>query len=211
MINKRTGDERNNPKLLTEGDIEKTHFVIKIDKSNNEVYMFLEHNYHGVNPNNVVNYFKKFYYSFLAKNGHKRDSSIIHLIIPRNDFMKELERITRTRLAEVYFEKKLLGSNALEFSDRTISLKNELKLVATASPRESITEFVVDCYNKFKERKNSVTKVRVYGIDEDNNEVILDTSFMSKVEFVTVDINQNTGEVNTVQLHTGLKRIANNL
>lgn len=210
LINKRTGAERKNPKEITEGDIEKTHFVIKIDKREKEVYLFLEYNFHGIHTNNIVNYISKYYYSYLSSKGQKRNSSIKHLVIPRNDFLTELEKVSRTRLAEIYFDKQLLGSHSLNFSNRQVSLKKDLKLVATASPQESITEVAIDFYHALKRKDSVVSKVRIYGVDEDKNEIILDTSYMSLVEFVEVDLNQETGEVNTSQLFSGLKKIAEN-
>lgn len=117
--------------------------------------------------------------------------------------------MSRTKLAEIYFDKRLLGSKALNFSNRFVSLKKDLKLVASASPQESITEVAVDFYNAMNRKGSEVSKVRVYGNDQDNNEIVLDTSFMSRVEFVSVDLNQDTGEVNSVQLLSGLKKIAN--
>jgi len=209
LINKRTGVERKNPKEITEGDIEKTHFVIKIDREAKEVYFFLEHNFHGVSEKNAVNYFSTFHSKYLTAKDLKKNSSIKHLIMVRNNFLTELENLERTRLAEIYFDKQLLGSKALNFSDRTISLKKELKLVASAETQESIKEIAIDFFNVFNAKDSLVSKVRIYGTDEDKNEIMLDTSFMSKVEFVPVDINQETGEVNTTQLLSGLKQIAN--
>lgn len=208
LINKRTGEERKNPKEITEGDVEKTHFIIKIDTNNEEVYFFIESNYHGVSLVNAVNYFGVFNIKYLEHKDLKRNYSVKHLVIPRNNFLKELEHISRTKLAEVYFDKQLLGSQALNFSNRMISLKKELKLVASASTRESITEVAVDFYNAMNKKDSPISKVRIHGNDENNNEVILDTSFMSKEEFITVDINQETGEFNTTQLLSGLKKIA---
>jgi len=210
LINKKNGNERKNPKEITEGDIEKTHFVIKLDKNTNEVYLFLEYNFHGINTNDVVNYLQYFTNQYLASINMPRNFSVKHLIIPRNNFLTELEKLARTKLAEVYFDRQLLGSKALNFSNRFISLKKDIKLTATASShKESITDVVIDLFNAFNNGKNDITKVRVYGNDLDDNEVVLDTSFMSKVEFLNIDINPETGELNTTQIFSGLKKIAN--
>ena len=40
-------------------------------------------------------------------------------MILRNDFLTELERLTKSKIAEVHFNKKLLGSGALDFSNKT--------------------------------------------------------------------------------------------
>ncbi|MBL7976647.1 MAG: hypothetical protein JNJ85_17160 [Candidatus Kapabacteria bacterium] len=208
LINKRTGEERKNPKEITEGDVEKTHFAIKLDENSKEVYFFIEYNFHGVSLTSAVNYFGIFNDKYLVSKELKKNYSVKHLVIPRNNFLTELEHISRTKLAEIYFDKQLLGSKALNFSNRMVSLKKDLKLVASASTQESITEVAIDFYNAMTRKDSPVSKVRIHGNDENNNEVILDTSFMSKEEFVKVDINSETGEVNTTQLLTGLKKIA---
>lgn len=87
-------------------------------------------------------------------------------------------------------------------------MKKELKLTLSASKSESITEVAIDLYNSFASGSD-ISKVRIYGVDENNNEKILDTTFMGRVEFIKVDLNQETGEVNTTQLFTGLVKMAN--
>lgn len=112
LIHKKTGIERKNPKEISEGDIEKTHFVIKVDKINDEVYLFLEYNFHGIFTQNVIDYFENFYVQMLKPNGQSRNSSIKHFVIAKNNFLTELETLNRTKMAEIYFDKHLLGSKA---------------------------------------------------------------------------------------------------
>lgn len=207
IINKRTGNERPNPKDLSEGDIEKTHFLIKF--SQNEVFLFFEHNFFGLTINNLINYFTFFCDKYFENKGLKRNFTIIHSIIPRNNFLTELERLKRTRIAEIYFDKKLLGSDSLNFSNRTASLKKDLILTAKAMTNESISGMVIDCFNLLNIKDSNISKVRVYGMDDENNEIILDTSFMSKIEYTNVDLDLTTGELNSTQLLSGLKIISN--
>lgn len=211
LLNKKTGEERSNPKLLTEGDIEKTHFVIKIDKAKQEVYLLLEYNFYGVSINNIIDYFTHFLRQYLKTIKRPRNFTIVQAVIPGNDFFDELQRLGRAKIAEVYFDKQLLGSKALNFSNRTLPLKQDLKLVATADLGESIKEVAVDLFNAFSLKGSNITKVRVFGNDSDNNEVVLDTSFMSRIEYVKVDLNLETGEVITSQMISGLIEIAERL
>lgn len=208
LINKNTGFERDNPKELSEGDIELTHFVVKISKLDNETYLFLENNYYGVTPNNVTNYIYEFTKKYLLDNEEKIDFSLQRMELPTNNFLTELERLKRTALAEVFFDKKLLGSEALNFSNRTVPIRHEIMLTAKASRHESITEFVVDLWNKMQRKDSFISRVRIHGTDEDNNSILLDTSKLCRVDFFTVDVNQETGEVNSIQLLTGLRHIA---
>lgn len=208
LINKKNGSERRNPKEISEGDIEKTHFVIKTSLEDNEVFLFLESNYHGVSIQNIVNYFNHFTAQYLTENGQKKNYSLKYSIIPLNNFLTELEQLERTKVAEIYFDKKLLGSEALNFSNRTISIKKDLKLVVSAKLKESITEVAVDFYNVFSKNNSEISKVRIYGQDDENNEIVLDTSFMGRIEYINVEINKDTGEVNSSQLFEGLRKIA---
>lgn len=208
IINKKTGEEKKNPKQLLEGDIEKTHMVIKIDMISEEVCLFVESNYYGATVNNIINYFREFNKRYIASKELKMNYYISDQMILRNDFLTELERLTKSKIAEVHFNKKLLGSGALDFSNKTIALKKELKLVATATKGESLTDTVLDFYTKLKAVNSEIYKVRVIGADSEDNEVVLDTEKMGKKEFIEVDLNPETGEVNTTQLFTGLKKIA---
>ncbi len=210
LIDKRTGDERSNPKKITEGDIEKSHFTFKIDKDNNEVYLFFENNYYGLTISNVINYLSHFSKLYLKSKKLPKNFTIIYTIIPGNNFLTELERLNRSKVAEVYFDKQLLGTKALNFSNRTVSLKKDIKLVATAEKGESLTEMVIDIFNKLNKADSEVTKVRVHGLNDENDPVILDTSFISMNRFLHIDINQETGELMTSQILLGLKNFAKN-
>ena len=207
LINKITGNERKNPKEITEGDIEKTHFVVKVSKVDNEVYLLIEKNYYGITSNNFINYINEFAKSYMEKNGISKRFSIIKEDIPVNNFLTELERLQRTVLAEMYVDKKLLGSDALEFSDRIISLKKDIVITAKAMSKETITEFGIDLFNKMNGKSKSViSRIRIRGIDENYNSVLLDTLNLSKKDTIEIDLNTETGEVMTSQLLTRLKK-----
>lgn len=208
LINKRTGNERKNPKEISEGDIEKTHFLVKLSKTDNEVYLYMEKNFMGISSTVFVNYINQFTNMYLQHIEEKRYFSIQKTDIPMNNFLTEVERLSRTITAEVYFDKKLLGSEALNFSNRTISLKRDLILTARASTKESITEVGVDLWNKMQHKDTPISRVRIKGIDENDNAVLLDTSFFCRQEFITVDLNADTGEVNSTQLLSKLQKMA---
>ena len=205
LINRRTGNERQNPKEKSEGDIEKTHFLVKISRKDNDVYLFLEKNYWGVSPTIFVNYLTRFTQEYLSQNEEKKNFSIYRTDIMMNNFLTEVERLSRTSLAEVFFDKKLLGSDALNFSNRTVSLRKDLILTAKATAKESITEVCIDFWNKMQQKDSLISRVRIKGVDENKNAVLLDTSLFCKQEFITVDINSETGEVNSTQLLSKLK------
>lgn len=208
LINKKTGKERKNPKELSEGDIEHTHFLIKISKFDKEVYLLLERNHNGVSHLNFTNYINEFTTKYLKQTGQAKDFSIIRMDVPTNNFLTELERLNRTVQAEVYFDKQLLGSEALNFSERTLSIRKNIMLTVKANPRDSITEFGVDLWNKVNRQDSLVSRIRIKGTNDESNNVILDSDMMSRKEYVTVDLNQETGEVNSIQLLAEMRKIA---
>ena len=208
LINKKTGNERKNPKELSEGDIELTHFLLKITKFDNEVYLLLERNHNGVTHLNFTNYINEFTKKYIEQKGQKKDFSVTRMDVPTNNFLTELERLNRTVQAEVYFDKQLLGSDALNFSERTLSVRKNIMLTVKANPRDSITEFGVDLWNKINKKDSLVSRIRIKGTNDESNNIILDSDMMSRKEYITVDLNQETGEVNSVQLLSEMRKIA---
>lgn len=62
--------------------------------------------------------------------------------------------------------------------------------------------------NKMQHKDSLISRVRVKGVDENNNSILLDTSLLCKQEFVSVDLDSETGEVNTTQLLSRLQKMA---
>lgn len=210
LINKLTGNERKNPKEKTEGDIEKTHFVIKIDPSNEEVYLFLEHNHTGISVQNIVGYLNKFGREYASKKNISSRFTIFHQIIARNNFLTELEKFERTKIAEIHVDKNILGNEFLNYSNRTVSIQQDVLLKVKAERSEDIKNFAVDIFNKFSGKKdNSISKIRIYGQDENGNETFIDTGFMGQVDFIPVKLDDDTGEAVTQDLIDGIRKIAN--
>lgn len=209
LVDKKTGEKRPNPKAISEGDIERTHFCIKIDKNQTkEVYVFLERNFYGVNIHNVTNYISKFAEKLLMKNNKKKSYTIINYQIPSANFFNELQNLKRTVTAEVHFSKQLLGGPYLGFSNRLVSLQNDLILTAKASRGDSIKETVVDIWNNSQGKNSPISRIRVKGIDPNNHDILLDTSLMCKTDMIEIERNADTGEINSFQLFNAMKNIA---
>lgn len=210
LINKITGNERKNPKQKSEGDIEKTHFVIKIDETNNEVYVFFEHNYTGISIQSLINYLNRFSREYASKNNSSSRFTLFYQMIARNNFLTELEKLERTKIAEIHIDKQLLGSDFLNFSNRTIPIQQDVLLKVKAKKKEDIKNFVVDVFNKFSGKKDeSISKIRIYGQDENGNETFIDTSFMGQVDFISANLDNDTGEAVTEDLLNDIRKIAN--
>lgn len=208
LVNRRTGAERPNPKLLVEGDIEKTHFVIILDSNRNEVFFIHEYNFHGLSIKDILKYFKSFAKEHAEANDLKKSFTLRHQVIPESGFIETLNSMKRVKLADVYIGKQLLGSDALNMSNRLVSVKNEMKLTIGSNPRESIKSTAVDIFNSFNSKDSPISKIRVEGRDQRDNDILIDTSFMNKQEFITVDRKSDTGELVSSQVFTELKELA---
>jgi hypothetical protein len=211
LINKINGSERDNPKLISEGDIIKTHFTILISKSHNEVFHLLEYNYFGITMKNFIDYLSHFNKKIFKDEAKNNNLIFQYNIIPKDDFIESLRSIKSVKLAEVTIDKQFLGDSALNFSNRLVSVKNELKLTIGSNPRESIKEFTVDLFNKYNVGHSGISKIRIKGRDESNNDILLDTSFMNKMEYLNIDKDLLTGELNSLQILDGLTRLITNL
>ena len=211
LINKTTGNERKNPKEKSEGDIEKTHFVFKIDNENNEVYLFLENNHTGISINTFINYLNKFTREFELSNKRSKSFTIRHTIIVRNDFLQELKKLSVAKIAEVVVDKQILGNNVLKFSNRIVPIQSDILITIKAQKGENLTNFAVDTYNKFVTNEDDgIRKIRIYGQDENGNKTLVDTSFMGQVDFVSTTLDDNTGEAVSQILLNSIKEIAVN-
>jgi len=210
LIDRNTGEERNSPKRLSEGDIEKTHYSFKL--TNNEVFLVVETNGNGLSVNQIVEYFDRFTKKYLTSRRLKKGFSLGFYKIGRNDFLSEIKSMKRIKIAKVYFDKKLLGNSCLNFSNRTTNLQRDLELTVKANREEDIAETAIDFYNKFSNKNNnSVSKVRIEGKDKNGTDVALDTAFMEKSDSVDVSINPTTGEVETIEIITALKAFTKGL
>lgn len=201
LLDKKTGEERPSPKRITEGEKEKTHFVVKIGID--EVFILLEQNGNGVTINQIVNYLNHYLKLYLKSISKSRDFTIEAAKIGRDDFLKTLNNLKRVQTAEIFFNKSLLGSKFLNFSNRTFSVQNDLILTAKAESRNSIKETAIDFFNTSKSNQ-SVSKVRIYGTDNNGATIWLDTTFMEKTDSLNLSLNEMTGEVQTTEITSGL-------
>ena len=71
LINRNTANERDNPKTLEEGEVEKVHLVLKYTK--NETTVFLEKNRDELSMQNIIDYFNYFQRKLNHERGYNRD------------------------------------------------------------------------------------------------------------------------------------------
>lgn len=213
LINRRTAIERDNPKTIDEGEIEKVHVLLKFDEDEEEAIVYLENNKYGVTINNFMDYLNYFLGKHANDNNYEKEYHFSADIIPKTNFLNELRAMSRVTLAHVFVDKKLLGSPYLNLSSRTVGVKHSIMIDIHSQWGESVKDTAIDCFNKFSSRtnirENNIHKIRVEGKNEQGSNVILSTDFIGKKETLDIEYNSTTGEINTTDAFRKLNALSN--
>ena len=204
LIDKDTIAERINPKQIHEGECEKTHITIKI--TDDELVFLMEKHINGV----LVSQFVKYLNYFVRQLGDQDILNVGYEILVKDDFLQEINNLNRVSSAEIIVDKQLLGGNALNFSNRIEEVKHEVKITVKANRLDSIADFARDTFALINGGENQIQKIKIIGRNEDNNEVVLKTDFIEKQEYITTDINDETGEILTEQFFSEMINILQN-
>lgn len=197
LINKDTLEERDNPKVLAEGDSEKTHAALRYD--DDEAILLLEEVKSGLTVSRLVYYLEQFADQLINSRGQVRNYKIRRSIIPKHDFLAELMSLRRVRVGYISMSKRLLGSKFLNLSDRIEEVEDDITIGVNARRNNSVKYFFEDIYNRFSASDSEITKIRVHGFNDDNRGIILDTEIIKTIEYLDLDTNLLTGEIDSQQ------------
>lgn len=195
LINKETAEERENPKKLSEGEQEKTHAAIKF--LDDELILIMEDRRAGISISAICNYLTKFAKKYYKDINGDLPYKIEHSIVPKEGFLSELEKLSRARLGDIYVNKQLLGSEALDFSNRTEEIQEHITISVKSKKNRNIKDLCKDLYHKIGSEKTKINKLRVYGVSKEGNQIILDTDIIKKIQYVDVGLDSGTGIVNS--------------
>lgn len=203
LLHKDTIEERENPKQLEEGEIEKTHLVMKF---NNTVNFIQEKRNTGVHITQFISYINQFSHQIpnnpIIRYGYE--------IVVKENFLEEIDRLGRVVNTQVVVDKQMLGSDALNFSDNIDSVKHDVIVEVRAKNRDSIKNFVQDVFTNINGGTRSVTKIRVVGKNDYNQDVILNTDFIERQEYITAEYRHGTGELVSDDVFTKMYQSLNN-
>ncbi|MBN2898119.1 MAG: hypothetical protein JXO44_05015, partial [Clostridia bacterium] len=205
LVDKDTASRRSNPKLLTEGEEERTHIVFKYKAD--EIVAIMEEHRSGISINRVAEYLSSFADTHYKNNNDIRNWKFEIGVIPKENFLGEMERLERVLLGEVYTENRLLGSEYLNYSNRTESLRNDLVISIKAQPKKSIIDAIKDIYTKFTGGGTEIQKIRIKGVTDVGTEVVLDTDIMKKIHYLDTEINESDGVVVSKQFFEQLVEV----
>ena len=213
LINTVTATTRDNPKEKLEGEVEKTHFCLRIcDKIyTKEVILVLEKNANGVNVKQFLNYLTSFNKRFAAEKERKINYYLQNHMLVRDDIEEAIRGMSRARVAELYIDKRLLGSQALDFSNRFAEAKQSMILTVKAEKNASIKDVAMDFLRLLQGTRSEVVKMKLWGIDDDNQNVLIDTAYFGKKTEIVCDLNPDTGEISSAPILLALKELAERL
>lgn len=205
LIDRNTLNERDNPKTLDEGEVYKTHLVMKC--SQNEVITVIESAMNLLTLKSVVDYLNLYIRRYDA--AHPEDPNGIQFkyeLVPEDDFAQALANMDRVKAATVYFNKQILGSEALGFSRELDDVQEEVEVTLKAKRNLSITQQIVGALNRLNGGQSQITKIRVKGT-MDNVESVIDTSVIVKKTYIDVPKNDDTGEYQSAAMLTRIEEL----
>ncbi|MDA8091545.1 MAG: hypothetical protein M0Z61_15155 [Nitrospiraceae bacterium] len=191
LINAETLAERDNPKEITEGEQEKTHFALGLGDL--EAYLLLEKKQGGMTAGRFVNYL----------NNNMRQlkgtgQQIEYDIIVSQNFLSKLREMPRIFAAEIYTTSDLLTDTFL--SDAVISseTREEIELTIKAKKGKSIKKKALEgLYKAFAaQQTKTIRRMRVLGKSDENDFLLLDTDRLVEAEYIEVELDAN-GQVTT--------------
>jgi len=196
------GSERPSDKQLEEGEKEITHMCISI--KTNEAYTIFEQRKNGVSIGGVIKYFNKLFKVFLTQNGIVENLYLFASLIPPDDFLTLLDNSERILQANIFTEKRVLGTGYLDLMSVDPSLQDYLVITAKAKRGESLSKRAMrEAFLKVSTEGTTTTRIRIYAKDIDKLDVVIDSMGVKKIDEITVELNEN----GTVNSHSIFARI----
>lgn len=207
LIDKDNLESRDNPKTKNEGEEEHTHVLLKF--MNEECTVLLEQGRDLLKMKNICDYFNAFY----NKLDGTVNNPLSYSLIASEDFESALnEKVSRLSQGEIFVDKRLLGSDSLNFSNRIETVKNEIILQIKPQPKENIKDLFIDIFKKFSTDQSMIKRIRIKGKSEDGTDCVADTlvSFIKK-QSITIQKDEETGAVKSDYIFSQMKEISHKL
>jgi hypothetical protein len=207
LLDKNTVEARENPKRIEEGEQIKTHILLKFIE--NDAIAFLETGLNLMTMSNIVEYLNSFVVSYNNSAEEEIVGKFTFDMMPRDDFREVLDSMSRVVCAELFINKSLLGSDALNFCNITEDIQENIVLSLKSEKKKSIKNILYQVISHFSGANSQINRIRVRGKMPNNNDGVIDTSFIIKKEYIEVEQNADTGEFDTTSMFAQLKFLAN--
>lgn len=191
------GQVRDSDKQLFEGENELTHVVMKI--TDDEVFTIHEERRSGVLIGALIKYMNK-----LLKMYHEKYTvteneryGLTYTLITHDDFEDSLNAIGTINMAEIYIDKRILGSEFFSLMDPVESVKEDFVCTIKAKKSESlIKSSIKKLFSRISTSGTEIKRIRVRGKDVDKLNVVIDSMNLKRVDEIVVNLNKD-GTVNS--------------
>ncbi len=199
------GSERPTDKQLYEGDKELTHMCMRID--GNEAYTIFEERRNGVSMGGVIKYLNQYLHAFLKEHGITKMFCLWASIIPPDDFLTALDATERISIAQLFVEKKVLGSGFLNLMDVDANSQDDLLMTLKSKPKQGLPKRAIrQAFRALASEGSEISRIRLYGKDINKMNVIIDSLGGKRIEEVTVDLTPN-GVVDSYSIFAKIEEV----
>lgn len=189
------GSDRPTDKQLHEGDKELTHMCMRID--GNEAYTIFEQRKNGVTIGGVIRYLNRLFKNFLDQESISDTIYLWASIIPPESFLVSLDAAVRISIAEMFVDKKVLGSDYLGLMDIDCNSQDEIVMMLKSKPRESLPKRAMKkAFNSLATEGTELKRIRLRGKDINKMDVMIDSLEGKKIDEVAVNLT-STGVVDS--------------
>lgn len=189
LMDSDTGNEREGDKKQTEGEVEKTHLYLTVKKD--EVMVIAEERKSGVSMKAITSYLNKMFRKYCKNIKIKKDCSIVCGLVQNEDFIKTLENMERVIAAELYIDKKILGSESLNLLNRQDrNLRRDVMISMKSKNSMSLGKHnLKELYNQIIGKGSKITKIRIYGKDDNKKDISIDSEIMKRADYINAQLD----------------------
>jgi len=198
LVDEETGDKRENPKRIHEGEAEISHLALKF--KDDEIIIALEERMVGVTIKQIVSYLRTYIREQLPENRCEVD----YYYIEYDDFIEKLRSLSNVKVCEIYFDKTQLGSEFLNNVPIDRSTRDSVELILKSHVRRSIRKSMVERIYNITGDGQIIDRIRVEGNQRDDAKIKLDSDSFKLIKFIDVEVDDDTGIVNSIDMFSKL-------
>ncbi len=180
LISKANLKRRANPKLMEEGESERTHFGLRCLKK--DAILALEAKTGGISLGALMRYLKQF------------TTDATHLeydLFASANFVAKLQHMIRATSITIYSSRDIIHPT-FGMSRELPDMQDTVVITFKAKKLGSIKRYGAQMYGWLSRRSGpDVTRVRVFGKSEDNDDVIIDSEKLADFEYLQADLDAN--------------------
>lgn len=205
-LSSRTGETTASTKLLEQGENERTHFVGKVCED--YLYVAFEQRQSGASFGSLIKYLNKFLKMMQQDEEWEGTKSNLEYETVAHDNVEEIiNNLRRAASLTVSYDKQLLNSPELAHMGRDIThCQDTFDVTIKAKPREGLVKHVLtDVWHLLQSDGTKVRRVRIKGIDEESNNILIDSDLTRKNIQINSEISEIDGTVISQSLITQME------